>query len=87
MCTDELVSRVIIKWKGSDDTDRSSDNNMKSYTRNVINYEDRGTVEFEVSNSYSWKAVDVLVSFNTSQGHSPWSEWRRVANATNGKSY
>ena len=87
MCTDELVLRVSIKWKGSDDTDRSSDKNMKSYTRNVINYEDRGTIEFEVSNSYSWKAVDVSVSFNTSQGLSPWSKWRRVANATNGRSY
>lgn len=87
MCTDELASHVIIKWKGSDDPDRSSDKNKKSYARNVINYEDRGTIEFEVSNSYSWKEVDVSVSFNTSQGLSPWSEWRRVANATNGKSY
>ena len=87
MCTDERASRVIIKWKGSHDIDRSSDKNMKSYTRNVINYEDRGTIEFEVSNSYSWKAVDVSVSFNTSQGLSPWSEWSNVTDATNGKSY
>lgn len=87
MCTDELASRVIIKWKGSDDTDRSSDKNMESYTRNVINYEDRGTIEFEVSDSYSWKAVNVSVSFNTSQGFSPWSKWSSVADATNSKSY
>ena len=86
MCTDELASHVIIKWKGSEDID-SSDKKMKSYTRSVINYEDRGTIEFDVSNSYSWKAVDVSVSFNTSQGHSPWSKWSSVANATNGKSY
>lgn len=89
MCSSEHVSHFIIKWKGLHDSDTSSDNNKHVYDANsnnvTISYEGRGTVVLKVNDSYRWKALNVSVFFNNSQGPSPWSKWSSVGSATNGK--
>ena len=66
-----------------------SDNNKHVYdssTNNItISYEGRGNVVLKVNDSYRWKALYVSVSFNNSQGPSPWSKWSGIRDATNGK--
>ena len=82
VCSSDDVSRVLVKWKGSDDTEH-----LHNYTTStgVLDYFGHGKVELEVDDTYRWKAVDVAVSFETLVGSSPWSEWHSVSSVTNSK--
>lgn len=80
MCSSDDVSHVLVKWKGSDDTEH-----LHSYDTDVLDYMGHGNAELIVDNMYRWKAVNVTVSFNTSVGSSPWSEWHSISSVTNSK--
>ena len=80
MCSSNDVSQIFIKWKESD-----VDEHEKIYNHSILNYEGDGSVVIKVDESYRWKPIWFSLSFNTSQGSAPWSEWKRISGATNSK--
>ena len=82
MCSSDDVSRVLVKWKGSDDIIE----HLRSFdTADVLGYVGHGSIKLRVDDTYLWKAVNVAVSFDTIVGSSPWSEWHSISSATNSK--
>ena len=80
MCSSDDVARILIKWKGYNNTEH-----LQSFDTGVLAYMGHGSVPLKVGDEDRWKAVSIAVSFTTSVGFSPWSEWHNVSSAINGK--
>jgi len=78
------LSHIFLKWKGPNEdsvTTKSYLENSNDVEITFINHR----VTITLDDSHRWKEVDFSVSFNTSAGLSPWSNWVSVSGASNGK--
>jgi len=76
---------MFLKWRRPNEDSVTTKSYLENSNDVETTFNHLVTIDVTLDNLHRWKEVDFSVSFNTSAGLSPWSNWVSISGASNGK--